>query len=138
MRRISVSLELEWRCGLLTAVEEIRRGDRVYPWMVAYEERFMERCPRQSIASEDELINYVALRTIKKGEVLKKSFLKREPLIRRGAEVDVLFRRGNLEISFRGEALDTGFYGDLIRVKSLNTGKVLRGKVISENVVLIR
>ncbi|WP_457600409.1 flagella basal body P-ring formation protein FlgA [Hydrogenivirga sp.] len=34
--------------------------------------------------------------------------------------------------------MDTGFYGDTIRVKSLNTGKILRGKVVSENSVILK
>ncbi|RLJ69986.1 flagella basal body P-ring formation protein FlgA [Hydrogenivirga caldilitoris] len=136
-RRITATLELEWKCTLLVAQEDIDRGERVYPWQVAYEERFLQRCPRQDVSSPEELINYVTLKKIKKGGQVKKSLLKKEPLIRRGQEVSLIYRSGNLEISFRGKALDTGFYGDTIRVRSLNTGKILRGRVISEEGVLL-
>ena len=137
-RRITASLELEWKCSLIVAQEDLLKGERVYPWQVAYEERFMGRCPRQDIEPTEELINYVVLRTVKKGEVLVKSYLKKEPLVRRGQEVSVIYRSGNLEISFNGKALDTGFYGDVIRVRSFNTGKLLRGRVISEGSVLLK
>ncbi|WP_457600259.1 flagellar basal body P-ring formation chaperone FlgA [Hydrogenivirga sp.] len=137
-RRLSATLDLRWRCSLLVAQEDIGRGERVYPWQVTWEERFMGKCPQQGIRDVEGLINYVALRDIKKEEPVNKSYLKKEPMIRRGEEVDVVFRKGNLEISFRGKALDTGFYGDTIRVKSLNTGKILRGKVVSENSVILK
>ncbi len=41
--------------------------------------------------------------------------------------MNVIFRSGNLEISFSGEALDNGFLGDTVRVRSLNTKKIIRG-----------
>ncbi len=138
LRRITATLDLRWRCAVLIAQEDIARGERVFPWQVGYKEMYLGRCPRKEISSTEELINYIALRYIKKGERVKKSFLKKEPLIRRGDEVDVVFRKGALEISFKGKALDTGFYGDTIRVKSLNTGKILRGRVISEEAVLVK
>ena len=137
-RRISVLLDLRWRCDVLVAAEEIDRGERVYPWQVALERVYMKRCPRQGVENPEELVNYVALRPIPKGEILKKSFLKREPLVRRGEEVNVIFRKGNLEISFTGEVLDNGFLGDVVRVRSANTGKILRGRVVSEGSVLVK
>lgn len=137
LRRVSASLDVLWRCEVLVATEEIPKGERLYPWQTALELRYMSRCPKSSI-SQEELLNYVALRHIQKGEPIRKSYLKKEPLVRRGDEVDVIFRSGNLEIGFRGEALDTGFYGDTVRVRSLNTGKILRGRVVSEGSVLVR
>ena len=138
MRRISVFLDVLWKCKVLTATEDIQRGERIYPWQVSLENLYMKRCPRQEIENTEELINYVALRTITKGSIIKKSLFKREPLVRRGEQVNVIFRRGNLEISFTGEALENGFLGDVIRVKSSNTGKILRGRVVSEGSVLVR
>ena len=138
LRRISVALDLLWRCEALVAVEDIPRGERVYPWQVSFERIYMKRCPKREIDNPEELINYVAMRAIHKGELVRKSLLKREPLVRRGEQVNVVFRRGNLEISFTGEALENGFLGDVIRVKSSNTGKILRGRVVSEGSVLVR
>ncbi len=137
VRRVTATLDLSWKCELFVAEENIERGERVFPWKVSLKELFMERCPEQGIKEKESLINYVALKEIKRGEILKKSFLKLEYLVRRGEEVDIVYRRGNIEIVFRGKALQSGFYGDRIRVRSLNTGKILKGKVVSEGGVLI-
>ncbi len=137
-RRVSLVLDLLWRCEVFVAAEDIGRGERIYPWQVVLKSLYMSRCPRQGIEDPEELVNYITLRSLRKEEVIKKSYLKKEPLVRRGEEVNIIFRRGNLEISFVGKALDNGFLGDTIRVRSANTGKILRGRVISEGSVLVK
>lgn len=136
-RKVSVLLNLLWKCEVLTVLERIPRGERVYPWKVSVEERFMGRCPRQDL-SHGELVNYITLKELFEGEVLKKSYLKREPLVRRGERVSVFLKRGNIEISFTGEALENGFLGDRVRVRFLGNGRVLWGRVVGEGKVLIR
>ncbi len=137
-RRVSLVLDLLWRCEVFVITENIGRGERIYPWQVVLKSLYMRRCPRQGIEDPEELMNYVALRPLRKEEVIRKGYLKKEPLVRRGEEVNVIFRKGSLEISFVGEALDNGFLGDTIRVRSANTGKILRGRVISEGSVLVK
>ncbi len=138
VRRITANLKLAWLCRFTVASRDIGRGERIHPRFLSIREEFRERCPGNTVRPGRELMNYVALRTIAEGEPLQKSLLRREPLIRRGEEVNLLLRRGNLEISMRGKALDPGFYGDTIRIRIPQTGKVLRGKVISEDRVVIR
>ncbi len=136
-RRITVNLKLLWKCEVLKASEVIDTGERVYPWKVYYGYEFLERCPRKEFSNAEELINYVALRRIEKEEIIKRSYLRKEPLIRRGEEINVIYRSGALEISFYGIALENGYFGEYIRIKSRNTGKILKGKVISEGAVII-
>jgi len=137
-RRVSILLTLKWRCEVFVATEDLEKGERVYPWQVSKEEVYLEGCQRWSVASPEEFVNFITLRRIAKGSPLERSSLRKEPLVKRGEEVNVVFREGNLEISFTGKALDNGFLGDTVRVLSANTGKVLKGRVISEGSVLVR
>ncbi len=136
-RRVTASLNLVWRCSLWVARESIEPGERLYPWKVKKALVFKERCPRVWINNPDELINYTAIRRIDRNEPVKKGYLKREPLVRRGQSVRVVFREGNIEIELSGEALDTGFWGNLVRVK-VGNGRVLRGRVEGENLVSVK
>ena len=138
MRRVTLLLDLRWRCEVLIVTENIGRGERIYPWQVSLRREYLSRCPRQGIEDPEELVNYVALKNIPRGEPLRMGYLKKEPLVRRGEVVSIIFRRGSIEISFTGEALDNGFLGDTVRVRSANTGKILRGRVVSEGSVLVR
>ncbi len=83
-RRVSVLLNLRWRCEVLRLTEPVDRGERLYPWQVAFQREFLERCPKVWLENIEKIVNYVALRSLESGEILRESYLKREPLVRRG------------------------------------------------------
>ncbi len=136
-KRVSTRLSLLWSCEVIVFAEDLAKGERVYPWAVEEKREYMNRCPRQNIDPE-EIVNYITLRNVRKGELVKRSYLKREHLVKRGDEVEIVVRSGTIEIAIRGEALDNGFMGDTIRVKRIGGGKVLRGRVISEGKVVVK
>ena len=136
-KRVSVRLSLLWACDVLVFGEDLSRGERVYPWMIEKRKEYMNRCPRQSIDT-DEVINYITLRNVRRGDLVKKSYLKRDHLVKRGDEVEIVIRSGAIELIVQGEALENGFMGDTIRVKREGSGKVLRGRVVSEGKVVVK
>ncbi len=138
IKKISGTLSLLWACDVPVLVDTVRKGERIYPWQVSFERKYLKTCPRTGVPEGNEVLNYVALRDLKKGEILKLSYLRRVPLVKRGERVSVIFRSGSIEISFYGEALQNGYIGDRIRVKSLNSGKILIGEVVSEGTVLVK
>lgn len=137
-RKVGVSLSLLWKCKRLVAVEPIRRGERVFPHRVEEKESFVQRCTPVPFKNPGELIDYVAVRDIPAGSEIRRSFLSKKPMVRAGDKVTILYRRGGLEIRFDGRALGRGFYREEVPVRSLNTGKVLRGKVIADGIVVVR
>ena len=137
-RKVGVSLDLLWKCRLLVTVEPVRRGERVFPHRVEERESFVQRCTPSPFKSPEELIDYVALRDIPVGSDISRSLLSKKPMVRAGDKVTILYRRGGLEIRFEGRALGRGFYKDEVPVRSLNTGKVLRGRVIADGIVVVR
>ncbi len=137
-RIIGASIEVRWKCERHTLAEDVRRGDRIFPWQVEVASGFFPECGKNPVRDTSGYINYVAVRDLEKGEVLKKGMIRKVPLIRRGDRVTIVYRRGNLEITFTGRALEKGFYRELIRVRSDNTGRILKGEVVSEGSVLIR
>jgi len=52
-------------------------------------------------------------------------------VVRRQARVDMVCRIGDLRVSARGEALQEGRVGDLIRLQNVESRAVVRGRVIS-------
>ncbi len=137
-RRVGVSLELLWKCRRFVVLEPVRKGERLFPHQVEEREDYVPECPLTPFKSAEELIDYVALRDIPQGREVKRNFLSKKPMVRAGERVTVLYRRGGLEISFEGIALEKGYYREEVSVKSLNTGRTLRGKVIADGTVMIR
>lgn len=54
--------------------------------------------------------------------------------VNRGDIVKVIFRSGNIQIEGQGTALDVGYVGKVVRIKT-SGGKLLRGRVIDRGVV---
>jgi len=138
MRVFGAKVDLLWRCRVAVFGRSVSKGERIFPWYLEHKEEFRERCPPSLFGSDEEVINFVLKKDVVRGTVLTGGLLERVPLIKRGDRITVIFRRGNLELSFPGEALERGFYGEVIRVKSLNTGRILKGRVVSEGSVVIR
>ena len=69
---------------------------------------------------------------IKINRVLTRRDVKELELITRGSTVNVLLSSDNIDISFSGEALQSGVYGDTIKVRQSNS-KVLKVRIVGKN-----
>lgn len=72
------------------------------------------------------------------GTKLQPSNIEIAGTIKKGQKISVEINYGSLTISDRGEALQSGEFGQEIEVKNLRTGKILKGTVVSENIVEIK
>lgn len=59
-------------------------------------------------------------------------------LVTKGSPVSIQAVGNGVSIAAPGEALDNGAYGDLVRVRNLGSGAVIRGIAASENIVEVR
>lgn len=83
----------------------------------------------------DEILGKIAKRTIKKDSIIKSYFLSPNFLVLKSKNVKILYSGGPISIELMGLALQNGSLGDLIEVKNVSTGKVLKCKVIAPFVV---
>ncbi|WP_164930639.1 flagellar basal body P-ring formation chaperone FlgA [Aquifex aeolicus] len=130
----TIALELEWKCRVLVAKRDIYPGERLNFSNVEEREIYLERCPQNF---KENFVNFVALKEIKKGTIVRRSYLKKEFLVKRGEIVNAVYENGNVVIRFRTKALENGYYGEVIRVLSPFSRKVIRGKIIGEGTVKI-
>jgi len=84
----------------------------------------------------EEVVGSVARRVIQKGTLIRPSMLEPRYEVKRKDRVRVLYQKGAIRIEIVGVALDNGKKGDIIRVKNLSSGKVLRCKVLSRGSAL--
>lgn len=76
-------------------------------------------------------------RAIPAGQVLTPSLLRAPLVVRRGDRVTLQARIGGLDVSMQGEALSDGAQGQRLRVRALNSKRVVEGQLISANVVKV-
>ncbi len=120
------------------AVTDIERGEAISPGKFRWEYRYIAKNIRDIPPQGVDLYDYEAMRSIKSGEIIRKRFLRKRYLVRKGDMVRLFYKRGSIEISYEGEALENGYRGSLIRVRVLSSGKIIKGKVLSEGEVEIK
>lgn len=84
---------------------------------------------RAYFTAVDEVIGLRSTRAIPGGSTLHAGMLRRAKLVRRGAQVEIVALTDGLSVRMRGKALADGGRGDRIRVKNLNSGRVITGTV---------
>ncbi|HIQ49403.1 MAG TPA: flagellar basal body P-ring formation protein FlgA [Aquifex aeolicus] len=130
----TIALFLKWKCRVLIAVKDINPGERLNHSNTSWKEEYLKRCPK---GFHEPIQNFVAKRFISKGSRISRSFLKKELLVKRGDIVRAFYIKGGVYIVFKTKSLDNGFWGDIVRIHSPFSKKIIKGKVVGEKEVKI-
>lgn len=84
-----------------------------------------------------ELDGRVAKRTLLPGRYISVGALREAWLIERGAAVQVVFEAGPLTISASAVTLEPGATGDVVTVRSIDSGKTFTGTVMADGSIRV-
>jgi len=87
--------------------------------------------------SVDDLIGKVAVRTILPNAIITETVVETPTTIQKGNVVKLFIEANNFSIVTKGLAQETGRTGDVIKVKNLNSDKVIYGKIVDPERVQI-
>ncbi|XGC81331.1 flagellar basal body P-ring formation chaperone FlgA [Bdellovibrio bacteriovorus] len=93
---------------------------------------------KDTVLRIEDIQGQLAVRSLPLGTPVWSSDLKREPAAKRGQIVKAILGDESFEVSVNMQAEDNGFVGDLVKVKNLETQKVLSGIVIEKGVVKLQ
>lgn len=93
---------------------------------------------KDGIPTADSLAGKMAARILTVGQPIFAGDLKKEPAAVRGQSVKILIGNENYEIATSGTAEEAGSIGDLIKVKSSETKKLLTGVLVDKGVVRLQ
>lgn len=74
-------------------------------------------------------VGMASRRAIRTGDVVRKSALAVAVLVRRGDAVRISAHSGSVQVTVGGEALEAGGRGDVIQVRNVANGSVIRARV---------
>lgn len=95
-----------------------------------YESRLMDvTFARETPVSAKDLGEMVTARMLGAGQVIYPSDVKREDLVRRGQIVKLIAGASDFEVSVPAIAEQSGRMGDVVRLKTQDSGKVVSGQV---------
>ncbi|TIT78632.1 MAG: flagellar basal body P-ring formation protein FlgA [Mesorhizobium sp.] len=85
----------------------------------------------------EELQGKVAKRTLLPGRYIPAAAIRDAWLVEQGATVQVYFTAGALTISAAGVTLQAGAAGDLIKVRNIDSGKIISGIVMADGTIKV-
>ncbi len=88
-----------------------------------------------SVADPAAVVGLASRRSLRAGELLRSGQMAAPALVKRGEAVQIVARRGAIEVSMAGEALDGGAQDAVVRVRNANSGAVIRARVVAAGTV---
>ena len=93
--------------------------------------------PAAVATTAPELTGKVAKRTLLPGRYIPENALREAWLVEQGASVQVYFVAGPLTISASAVTLEAGAAGDRVKVRNVDSGKVLSGTVMADGTIRV-
>jgi len=121
-----VPVEIRVFRPVLVATRELRRGEAIGTDDVALEERnVLAAVGAPPLAQAADVVGLHARRTITPGTLLSAGLVELPVLVRRGDRLGVSARSGGITVQINGEALGTARLGERVRVRNLQSGRVI-------------
>lgn len=84
-----------------------------------------------------DIDDMVTRRPLPAGTVLTTAMLEAQRLVRRGDRVTLVGGAGPIQVEMLGEAINDGARGERVRVRALNSQRIIEGWVVSASVVKV-
>ncbi len=114
---------------VVTATRPLRRAGIVEPDDVTLRERDVSLIGQGYFTSVDQAIGQRLTRPMVTDQVITLVHLEQAEVIRKGDQVVITARSGTLSVRMPGEALSNGGMAEQIRVKNLNSRRVIKAQV---------
>ncbi|WP_312936022.1 flagellar basal body P-ring formation chaperone FlgA [Pseudomonas sp.] len=114
---------------VVVMVRPLRRDSVVGEGDVAVRERDVGTLNQGFITELDQVVGMKLLRPTVIDQVLTPQHLEQAELIRKGDHVVIIARSGSLSVRMPGEALSKGGMAEQIRVRNLNSKRVIKARV---------
>ncbi len=121
-------LKLQVSCmkPVLVVKKLVRYGEKIRPQDV--ETKIIDVLTLyETPASSEDAIYAPAVKTLRPGDIVTLSSIKRKPDVVKGQVIIAYVTLPGIHISALVEALEDGYIGDTIRVRNISSGKILKG-----------
>ena len=122
---------------VFVARDRLRRHSKLVPADFEIKRVEITSLREQPVQKIDLMPAYRLKRNLSRGNILTLRSIEPVPDIDVGREVSILFNDRLFQISAPGRALQAGSVGDIVKVKNLSSGRIVRARVIDKNTVSI-
>ncbi len=115
--------------NVVTAVRPLKRDAVITEEDVAMRERDVGLLGAGFLSSPDQAIGQKVLRSTVIDQILAPNFLEQPQMVRKGEQVVITARSGSIFVRMPGEALADGTFNEQIRVRNLNSKRVIKANI---------
>jgi len=135
--KIYVSLKGEISHQVVVAKDTIFRGEIIMPDDLKLEKKSIKRSKRYYFKHIADVVGKQAKRNINIGSTIVANQLKAPILVKRRQKVIIMAQNDILQVKMQGVALKNGKQNDLIKVRNINSNKIVEGIVVAQGVVRV-
>ncbi|MEW6749570.1 MAG: flagellar basal body P-ring formation chaperone FlgA [Candidatus Latescibacterota bacterium] len=136
-RQICVTVDVRTFRRVLVARRGAARGEGVGADLVELAERDVTGARSRPFTEVAQVLGKRTRRALQPGDLVTADHLEAVPVVRRGAAVQLVVQTARLQVSSLGEALEDGGVGERIRVRNVDSGRVVRGVVAEAGTVCV-
>lgn len=122
---------------VITANTSIPRGATISQSQLLLIEKDITQLHRGYFVDANQIIGSSTKYTIRPGTVINPIQLKTAYLIKKNQNVVIVAKSPNFSVKSKGVALNNGQLNDIIKVKNLNSNRIIQGKVQASGVVAV-
>jgi flagella basal body P-ring formation protein FlgA len=115
--------------NVVIAVRPLKRDSVIGEEDVAMRERDVGQLAQGFLSSLDQAVGQKTVRPTVVDQVLSSVYLEQPQLIHKGDQVVIIARSGTLAVRMPGEALSDGGLNEQIRIRNLNSKRVIKANV---------
>lgn len=134
---VYVTARVDTEVEVVVAARPLRRGDRLRQESLTTERRRLASLHRPYETEAEHLVGMELRRALRRGDLVERNALIKPQLVQRGRSVTLRAGNGAVQVTGRGRALEAGALGDIVRVESGSSGRVIEGRVAGESLVVV-
>lgn len=135
--RLFVPVRIRHMQTVLILGRGIAAGETITPADITTATRDASRIAGAALADPAAAVGRVARRTLQAGSLLSANDLVAPRLVRRGDAVELVSRRGGVEVRIAGRAMGDGGVNDRVSVENLSSRKIVQGIVGAGGEILV-
>lgn len=134
-KNITVSAFVDVFREIPVSVGKLVRGNIITEGDIAYARLNTRNLPRDYVSDVKKIIGYEIKNSLNPGQPFKLSKISVPKVIKNGDSVVVEYKTKNLLATATAKAIQSAGLGEEIKVRNLNSGKVIKGNVLGEGLV---
>lgn len=127
-----------WATAAVVTTRKINRGEVIKEADVKVVEKDTSKYPSSLILEPNRVVGKETTVFLPKGTVLLGWMLREIPLVRKGAKVEIRANVGEIFVRAKGEALGDGYADRKIKVRNLDSRKIIEAHVLNSEEVEVK